>query len=245
MLFKTSCVSSLVAISGLLTMPNMAQARDIESDRDYRDYCSPAAYQYGIQSSDCDRYKSIYEDKNIQELTPTTEESTQKKIRQDNVHGYIGATIGGFFPDGGSFAADLNTALGISLYGGVKFNRYIATDIEIAALGGTIDDSDIDYGVAALFINPKFMLPLNDRDRGAFLFFSPGIGVSQANTNFDIDDLQVALFDDTRFTWQVKAGISLPVSKRLSTFGQIRYASQTEEDTVDFFGTEIGLNLDI
>ena len=231
-------------------MPNMAQAKDIESYQDYQDYCSPAAYQYGIQSPDCDRYKSIYEDRNIQELTPTTEgelteKSADKKVSQDNVHGYIGATIGGFFPDGGSFAADLNTGLGISLYGGVKFNRYIATDIEIAALAGTIDDSDIDYGVAALFINPKFMLPLDDRDRGAFLFLSPGIGVSEANTNFDIDDLEVAVFDDSRFTWQIKAGISLPVSKRLSTFGQVRYASQTEEDTVNFFGTEIGLNLDI
>ena len=28
-------------------MPNMAQAKDIESYEDYRDYCSPAAYQYG------------------------------------------------------------------------------------------------------------------------------------------------------------------------------------------------------
>lgn len=229
-------------------MPNMAQAKDIESYQDYQDYCSPAAYQYGIQSPDCDRYKSIYEDKNIQELTPITEDNstetlTKKRVRQDNVHGYIGATIGAFFPNEGFYTDDLDTGLGISLYGGVKFNRYIATDIEIAALAGATDDSDINYGVAALFINSKFMLPLDDRDRGAFLFLSPGIGVSEANINFD--DLQIAVFDDSRFTWQVKAGISLPVSKRLSTFGQVRYASQTEEDTVDFFGTEIGLNLDI
>ena len=75
MLFKTSCVSSLVAISGLLTIPNMAQAKDIESDRDYRDYCSPAAYQYGIQSPDCDRYHGIYKNR-------LQQQSQQRQIRR-------------------------------------------------------------------------------------------------------------------------------------------------------------------
>ena len=63
MLFKNSCLASIVAISGLLTAPNIVRAKDIESYKDYQDYCSPAAYQYGIQSSDCDRYRSIYENR--------------------------------------------------------------------------------------------------------------------------------------------------------------------------------------
>ena len=102
MLFKKSCVASL-AVLGLLTIPNMAQAKDIESYQDYRDYCSPAAYQYGIQSPDCDRYRSIYEQRYLQE-------SEQRQIRRrdttqtsdtnqnNRIKGYVGGSIGAFFP---------------------------------------------------------------------------------------------------------------------------------------------------
>ncbi len=61
MLIKSSSIASIVAILGLLTMPKMVQAKDIESYEDYRNYCSPAAYQYGIQSPNCDRFQNIYE----------------------------------------------------------------------------------------------------------------------------------------------------------------------------------------
>jgi opacity protein-like surface antigen len=248
MLLKNSCIASIVAISGLLTMPNIAQAKDIESYQDYRDYCSPAAYQYGIQSSDCDRYKNIYENRLLEE----TEQSEQRQIRrnarketsntnQDNrIKGYVGGSLGAFFPTEYLGFIDLNTGFGASFYGGAKFNKYFATDIEIALLGGGTELSDINYGVFAAFINPRFILPLTDRNNGVSLFLSPGIGISQAN----IGDSDVKFLDDYRFTWQAKAGVSIPVSKRLSTFGQVRYASQTEENTIDFFGTEIGLNFE-
>ena len=107
MLFKNRSVASLVAISGLLTMPNIAQAKDIESYQDYRDYCSPAAYQYGIQSSDCDRYRGIYENRLLEE----SQQLEQRQIRrrdarketsdtnQDNrIKGYVGGSLGAFFP---------------------------------------------------------------------------------------------------------------------------------------------------
>ena len=245
MLLKNSCIASLVAISGLLTMPNIAQAKDIESYQDYRDYCSPAAYQYGIQSSDCDRYKGIYENRLL-------EESEQKQIRsnaqkeksdtnQDNrIKGYVGGSLGAFFPTEYLGFIDINTGFGASFYGGAKFNKYFATDIEIALLGGETELSDINYGVFAAFINPRFIIPLTDDNNGISLFLSPGIGISQAS----IGNSDVILLDDYRFTWQAKAGVSIPVSKRLSTFAQVRYVSQTEEDTIDFLGTEIGLNFE-
>ena len=250
MLFKNSCIASLVAISGLLTIPNMAQAKDIESYQDYRDYCSPAAYQYGIQSSDCDRYRNIYENRFQQEseqrqirkrdTTQTSDANQNKRIK-----GYVGGSLGAFFPDAdlslfGINSIDINTGFGVSFYGGAKFNKYFATDIEIALLGGGIDISDLDYGVFAAFINPRFIIPLEDSNNSVALFLSPGIGISQAS----IGNSDAILLDDYRFTWQAKTGISIPITKKLSTFGQVRYASQTEEDTVDFFGTEIGLNFE-
>ena len=163
----------------------------------------------------------------------------------------MGGSLGLFFPDTDlslfdintgleTDSIDINTGFGVSFYGGAKFNKYFATDIEIALLGGGTDLSDTNYGVFAAFINPRFIIPLTERNNGVSLFLSPGIGISQAS----IGDSDVIFLDDSRFTWQAKAGVSLPVSKRLSTFGQVRYASQTEEDTINFFGTEIGLNFE-
>jgi hypothetical protein len=97
----------------------------------------------------------------------------------------------------------------------------------------------VAYGVAAIFINPRFILPFEDRPNSASLFVSPGIGISQLG----IGDSDITIMDDARFTWQIKSGISFPVSHKVELFGQLRYVSQAEEFTVDFFGTEIGVNL--
>ena len=139
MLFKKSCVASL-AVLGLLTVPNMAQAKDIESYQDYRDYCSPAAYQYGIQSSDCDRYRSIYEQKYLQE-------SEQRQIRRRNttqtsdtnpnnrIKGYVGGSLGAFFP-----TEDVEL---------IKFdeNEVIENYIE-SELGVSAEEFESDFGLS-------------------------------------------------------------------------------------------------
>lgn len=243
MLIKNSCIASLVAISGLLILPNLAQAKDIESYEDYRNYCSPAAYQYGIQSSDCGKFKTIYEQRDIQEqnLQPRRRDTQlQKRNRSTSSNsqtkGYIGATLGAFFPN----TDVLDTGFGISLYGGARFNRYLATDLEIDLLGGGIVESDVSYGVFAAFINPKFIFPFSEKEKSASVYFSPGIGISALG----VGDGNITVTDDTRLTWQAKAGISTPVSRRLNIFGQVRYADQFEEDTINFFGTELGLNFE-
>ena len=226
-------------------MPNLAQAKDIESYQDYRDYCSPAAYQYGIQSSDCDRYRSIYENRLQQETKQQQirrrdakiEERTRERKSSKKTTGYIGATIGAFFPD----ADVLDTGFGVSLFGGAKFNKYFATDLEIDLLGGGTEVSGIAYGIFAAFINPRFIFPFDEKEDSAYAYLSPGIGISALG----VGDGDVTVNDDTRLTWQAKAGIAVPVSKKLDILGQVRYASQFEEDTVDFFGTEIGLNFKI
>ena len=102
MLFKKSCVASL-AVLGLLTIPNIAQAKDIKSYQDYQDYCSPAAYQYGIQSRDCDRYRNIYENRFQQDLEQQRirRRDTQEKSnanRNNRIKGYVGGSLGAFFP---------------------------------------------------------------------------------------------------------------------------------------------------
>ncbi|MEY2832064.1 MAG: hypothetical protein RLZZ574_1322 [Cyanobacteriota bacterium] len=238
---KHSCIALIITISGLLSVPSIAQAKDIESYEDYKGYCSPAAYQYGIANPDCEKFKSIYGERYKQELNsqPTRrnteiQESTQRESSDNDVKGYIGTSIGLFFPD----TDILNTGFGVSLYGGAKFNQYIATDIELDLLGGGTIESDVAYGVFAAFINPRFIYPFSDEEKSASVYFSPGIGISAIG----VGNGDVTVTDDTRLTWQTKIGIPVPVSKRLSTFGQLRYASTFQEDAVGFFGTEIGLD---
>jgi hypothetical protein len=79
MSLKKRYTAPLLIFSGLLIMPNMAQAKDIENYEDYRLYCGAAAYQYGVQSSDCDKFKSTYGEIERQERY---NQSTNQPINQ-------------------------------------------------------------------------------------------------------------------------------------------------------------------
>lgn len=245
MIFKSSSVLTILSTSVLLTIPVVAQAKDIENYEDYQLYCSPQAYQYNVQSPDCDKFRNIFKDRerelNRQQLP--SENATEKqnnRRHKTGISGYTGATLGLFFPD----REGLNNGLGGSIYGGVKFNKNFATDIELGILGGDTDSNNVNYGVWGLFINPRFILPLENKLNSASLFLSPGIGISQASESLELSnsDITIILADKARFTWQIKGGVSFPISRKFDLLGQLRYASQTEDDTVDFFGTEIGFN---
>ena len=223
-------------------MPSIAQAKDIESYEDYRDYCSPAAYQYGIQSSDCDKFKDIYEERYRQELNQQQPQrrNTESKKNDDNdkneygISGYVGTTLGLFFPNDDS----VNTGFGGNLYVGAKFNPYFGTDLETLSGLGSTDFGD-NYWFWGLFLNPRLIIPLENKPNSSSLYISPGIGISEAIHGDDIFELYS---DGVHFTWQIKGGLSFPISRKFDLFGQLRYANQTGDNAVDFFGTEIGVD---
>lgn len=179
--------------------------------------------------------------------------------KSNGIDGYAGATLGILFPDidedrdifAGS-NVDINDSFGGSLFAGIKFNRYLATDLEFSAFAGDIDsDLNVDdesYTISSIMVNPRFMLPLNDRDNSLDLFLSPGLGISnlryRVEDEFRDFDRITVIEDDTRFTWQVKGGASVPVSSKFSVLGQVRYASQTGDDAIDYFTTEVGVEFD-
>ena len=184
---------------------------------------------------------------------------TRDNRKSDGLGGYAGATLGIFFPDLDEDSdiflgndTDINDGFGGSLFGGVKFNRYVATDLEFVAFAGDIDsDLDVDdenYTVTSVFLNPRFILPLNDKDNSWDLFLSPGIGFSTLISRVEDEvgdfDSTTTIEDDTRFAWQVKGGTSVPISSKFSILGQLRYASQTGDDAIDYFGTEVGVEFD-
>ncbi|MDJ0688206.1 MAG: outer membrane beta-barrel protein [Xenococcaceae cyanobacterium MO_188.B32] len=276
-----------MAVFLLLGISDTVKAKSIDSYEDYKIYCSPQAYHYNLESSECTNYKNIYEQELREELNQQQElnyderNNRRQNVRQANkIKGYAGISLGAFFPDDlddfftglEDFLGvedpnlDLDTGFGGTIFLGAKFNKNFGADIEFSLLGGGTEienlefnlleggtvTEDVNYSVWGLFINPRFILPLADRDNSVSIFISPGIGISKAKLNLDIPDelaeengveegLSISLEDDISFTWQIKLGLSLPINNKYNGFAQVRYVNPTGENTVDFFSTEAGL----
>ena len=143
------------------------------------------------------------------------------------------------------------------MFAGIKFNSYLATDLELGGFAGEIDsdlDEDENYFVSGIFLSPRFTLPFNKSKKNSLaLFISPGIGITQLSASVedeidsdiegDDDDFDriTLIEDDSRFTWQIKGGVAIPVSSKFSIIPQIKYASQTGDNAIDYFGTEVGV----
>ncbi|MGD1920976.1 MAG: outer membrane beta-barrel protein [Pleurocapsa sp.] len=194
-----------------------------------------------------------------------------------NVDGYYGGfSIGVGLANGGlgfnNVDPDIeyaNSFVGC-IFGGIKFSRNFSADIEFTLVQGGLDsdefddfvnedpndifnivnqESDGDYSALAVYINPKFELPLTASD-SFNLYISPGIGIAQTNVNFnsgdDIGDLFDSDFSNTGLAYQVKGGASYSFNRRTGVFGQLRYASIAADEDVDdinTFSIETGLKL--
>ena len=175
-------------------------------------------------------------------------------------------------------APDYTTSFDGSIFGGIKFTKNIGADLEfLLALGGISDDFensindglaavipgaaeagvaaevDGDFSAFALYINPRFELPVGE-DGKFSVYASPGIGLAQTNVNVTADvvaegqeTIPVADQDasNTGISFQVKGGGKYLISDTTSIFGQVRYANLPTDDgfdSIDIFGVETGLN---
>jgi len=250
---------SFAAIALFSTTAVQAQETRIRTLKDYLNNCIPEDESDEDLPEECDRLKEARESKK-ENNRPREAEKT------GGIGGYAGVVLGVLFPDIDEdrpvFAGenvDLSTGFGSSIFGGIKFNRYFGTDIELSGFAGEIDsdlDEDQYYFMSGAFLNPRFTLPLNDSKNSLALFLSPGIGVSQLSASVedevssdledDDDDFDrtTIIEDDSRFTWQIKGGVSIPVSSKFSIIPQVRYASQTGDNAASYFGTEVGVRFD-
>lgn len=211
---KTLVTTILTTI--ILSSPISVFAQEIKLPGEQTDRLSQLDYETDVRNKDS---------------TPK-ERRTRKDRKSDGISGYAGATLGVFFPDIDEDSdiflgsdTDINDGFGGSLFGGVKFNRNLAADLEFMAFAGDIDsDLDVDdenYTVTSVFLNPRFILPLNDKDNSLDLFFSPGIGFSTLISRVEDEvgdfDRTTTIEDDTRFAWQVKGGASVPSALNLAS----------------------------
>ena len=248
-----------LAVGIAFTWVNPVSAQEIRTLKDYLEQCV-GEIDDDERNPECDRLKEASEAESEDEDEEDEDESESDKPESSGgISGYAGATLGAFFPDidesRGFFTGNdtevSDAAFGSSIFGGIRFNRYLAADLEFSGFIGDVDsdlDEDEDYTLGAFFLNPRFTLPLGQKRNSVALFLSPGLGISQLTSTVEdeVDDFDRTTFveDDLRFTWQIKGGVSVPVSSKFSILGQVRYASQTGDDAIDYVGTEVGVNFD-
>lgn len=189
--------------------------------------------------ADCRQANPLY-GQHQQELS--TDDATQSS---GQLRGYVGGSLGAFFPDD-EFA---DTSFGGSIFFGAEFNKNLGLEFETVFLGGGTELRSVDYSAWALFINPRFNLPLDadSQDAKINLYLSPGLGLSQSEIDFASDDFELEFEDETLFTVQVKLGIEFDISRTNSLFFQGRYVTQAAESSDafrifsgEFFSVEAG-----
>ena len=187
--------------------------------------------------------------------------------------GFAGSVFGGVKLNK-NFGAELEFALGLGNADTDDFNQSINNELNslrelAAAIPDTVSvdgdfEADADYSTFALYISPRFDLPISERFG---VFVSPGIGLSQTNVNYEVDsDASVnrtgssgdpeldAEFDQTAaefnnlfeelntdrdssrtgVSFQIKAGASYQISNTIGIFGQVRYVTLPTESNDEF-----------
>ena len=283
-----------------------AKAEDVKTYETLQVSCNPFASD--SINSQCSSNSSVESEADL------IAQSRRGRRRKSKVDGYYaGFGLGGIFPSG---SVDFNTEAIVnlpevdynggfsgSIFGGIKFNKSLAAELEFllgfgssdteafdaeianradiirgianeapdeVTINGNFEDSDINYSAFALYISPKFSLPISSKF-GVYL--SPGIGLSQTNVNYESNsDLSIGIQTDdaaitdtvndfnnitddtdrdlsqTGISFQIKAGASFQISETIGLFGQLRYATLPTEsndefdtDSLNSFGTQAGL----
>lgn len=78
-------LSGIGVIASLAIQPN-SYSQEINDYEDYRLYCSSIAYQYKLQSSECESHKSRYSEQIVEETKPITVNTTNKKNNNFEVY---------------------------------------------------------------------------------------------------------------------------------------------------------------
>lgn len=256
--FGAVAQNTALAIAILLGLSQGAKAEDIKPKETIEVSCNPFAID--VSDSQCDSNSSI---------EPEPEQIAQRRgrRRKSRVEGYYaGGSLGVFFPNDIE-DEETNNAFGGSIFGGIRFSRYFSADIEAFGAFGDFEDAtdddpntedvELDYSAIGFYINPRAELPLF-QIAGSFasIYISPGIGISQSNISVDFNTplnqgatFEISEIDATQlgFSFQIKGGVKVPISRTINVFGQVRYATLPTDDfllddSLNLFSTEAGVS---
>lgn len=233
MKIKTLVLGSLLAFCLPLAAEAQMTSETSESYENYQISCNSNSEYYDPTNPECDsfdvNYEADSESKGYDEYSQRRTRRSRRSSSTDDVkRPYAGASLGIFFPEG-----DLNTSFGGSVFGGYKFTPYVSGEGEFLFFFGGIDEPagiqlpDDNYSVLGFLANAKFEYPLKQgSSKSPVGFVTPGIGFARAEANGS----------DTKFAFQVKAGVEFPVKEKYDLFAQGRYINIDDFDTFSVEG---------
>jgi OOP family OmpA-OmpF porin len=129
---------------------------------------------------------------------------------------YVGAGIGDFSVDVGSFSG---SDTGFKLFGGYKFIKYLAAEVEYID-GGTVDDSGFEIDVSGWNLSGVGILPVGEK-------FNVFAKLGMIFWDADLGGMESASDSGEDFSWGIGAGYSFT-----EQFGmQLEYQGFEIEDT--------------
>lgn len=214
---------SLAAVL-VLGLSQTARANESEKYQDLRIACDPAINQ--DSKLNCSFNELLGESDRVE--TVEVAQGRRGRRRKSKVQGYYGGfSLGAMFPSGevdlntdilsNLPEVDFNTGFAGSVFGGIKFSKNIAAELEFLAGFGSGDSDDFDEEIrtrvaglreiagnapGAFNVNGDF--ESSEIDYSAFalyasprfdlpisnrlsVYISPGIGLSQTNVNYEAD----------------------------------------------------------
>ena len=158
----------------------------------------------------------------------------QASASDTGIADYLVSTIlGVYFPT----LETLNGNSGGSFFGGLKLKENMRLDAEIVGIfsGNSLEKTYFDLST---FLSLRFSVPISQQEGYPLLYFSPGIGISELEERYTKQE-----DEDTHPTWQLEAGIALPIHKSLGGYGGIKYIQQFNAEGDNFWGAESGITL--
>ncbi|GAB4523626.1 MAG: hypothetical protein Tsb0014_01400 [Pleurocapsa sp.] len=233
--------SLLLAIIMVISLPLAVQAETIPTNKEYQ-ISDSSTSEYNQQNFNYNSLSVDYEQNALEPLQKSNDNelaqrtrNRRSRISDNDKKFYLGSNIGLLIP----FDDANDVGFGFpSVFGGIRFNKYAAADLEFFNyLGGTETD-DLGYFTFGFLANARFTYPFSQENNSIYAFVSPGIGYGRANPTGDVADNR-NLDGSGGFTFQIKSGIGYPLSDKLAAFGQVRYLNvDTEGENLD------GLTLD-
>ena len=201
---RKTLLATLIALA--VTVPFEAKAEEYDS------------YKVSCQAATCGDFDVSFKEESAEvaqtRRTRTRSRSSSNRFLKDF---YVGGSAGLILT-----GEALDLGFQGSVFGGSMYNDFVGGDVEFTFGFAGVEDIDETLTLLGIYLNPRFEYKFDNSD--LTVFASPGLGFIRFSGVGD---------SDTEFDFQIKAGVSKPVSDKLDIFGQGRFQAEAETISVE------------